>query len=160
MQTRAGQATEPLPRPHLQGYLLPAYHKFYWFGLNTSDGATWLQQDRTINTTYKSWGIFKHGSGNLPEREPNNYVDPEFCAGCNFTELITGKLPVWGWGDEQCQLTFPVMCRSIGEHASSDTPLGLGSGWHVPARLRRWLPVLGPRPRAQLVPVVRSVRRI
>jgi hypothetical protein len=126
LQTRAGQATEPLPRPHLQGYLLPAYHKFYWFGLNTSDGATWLQQDRTINTTYKSWGIFKHGSGNLPEREPNNYVDPEFCAGCNFTELITGKLPVWGWGDEQCQLTFPVMCRSIGEHASSDTP---ASAW-------------------------------
>jgi hypothetical protein len=108
--------------PALQGYLLPAYHKFYWFGLNTSDGTQWHQQDRTISTSYRSWGIFKHGSGNLPEREPNNYIDPEYCAGCNYTELITGKLPVWGWSDEQCQLTYPVMCRSIGECAHGITP--------------------------------------
>jgi hypothetical protein len=99
----------------LQGLLLPSFHRFYWFGLNTSDGSSWVQMDRTINTTYKSWGTFKPGPGQRAAKEPNNLFDPEYCAGANFTELIPGKAPVWGWGDEQCTLLRPVMCRSIGE---------------------------------------------
>ncbi len=99
-----------------QGYLLPSFHRYYWMGLNTSDGRSWAQMDRTINTTYRAWGVFKPGPGQPSSREPNNLVDPEYCAGGNYTELISGKAPAWGWGDEQCTDLHPIMCRSIGEN--------------------------------------------
>ena len=98
------------------GVLTPVYDPIYWFGLNTSDGSTWNQLDRTISNTFKGWGVFKPGPGQQPTREPNNLFDPEYCAGCNYTELVTGKFSAWGWGDEQCGQLHPVMCRSTGAY--------------------------------------------
>lgn len=126
MQAAGGASPAGAPHPpyqwhsaaaaHPQGYLLPVYHQYYWFGLNTSDGSTWNQLDRTISNTFKGWGVFKPGPGQQPTREPNNLFDPEYCAGCNYTELVTGKFSVWGWGDEQCGQLHPVMCRSTGAY--------------------------------------------
>jgi hypothetical protein len=98
-----------------QGILLPAYHTFYWMGLNTSawPSFTWLDRSPApdYNSTYTHWGL-------SPTPEPNNRPNPpELCAGANisqaFSTLPNNSAPAWGWSDANCTLSFNFICMIL-----------------------------------------------
>jgi hypothetical protein len=94
-----------------QGFLIPAFHKMYWLGGQSSDTKypvfSWLDRSAGIYPgTYQNWGKL----GSL--LEPNNAIaPPEYCMLANWTQAY-GNPRRWGWSDVNCnmvQATF--MCR-------------------------------------------------
>ena len=55
------------------------------------------------------WGTYFENGKASPE--PNNLLNPEFCAVANFS-MSFGTPAAWGWADSACQLRFPFMCRN------------------------------------------------
>jgi hypothetical protein len=131
-----------------QGILLPAYHTFYWMGLNTSSWPNFTWLDRSLapdyNSTYTHWGL-------SPTPEPNNRPNPpELCAGANISQAFS-TLPnnsAWGWSDANCSLSYNFICKILRE-----PPRPAGSG---PASLSRlcWpcVPSQSPHRRSPALP--------
>jgi hypothetical protein len=91
------------------GLLLPAFHKSYWIGLNTTLAAwpatwTWVDSRPYVrNVTYQNWGVYQ--PGNLAE--PNNVTGSEACAVANTSQP---RGPTWGWSDTNCMGAWIFMC--------------------------------------------------
>jgi hypothetical protein len=117
------------------GYLLPAYHRSYWIGYRTKTPGLKLHAFGTVDATLNParyrlyrWGTYFENGKASPE--PNNLMNPEFCATANFS-MTFGTPAAWGWADTSCGLRFPFMCRNY-----SETPGRAGERW-------RWcLPLL------------------
>jgi hypothetical protein len=116
------------------GFLLPEYHRFYWLGLNSSQGPaswpnfTWIDSSPgPINSSYEHWGRY------LPQQEPEpnfNYNrPPELCAGANASQAYYNPL-AWGWADESCLERHPFMCRMLREWILLGAMPKLVCSWH------------------------------
>jgi hypothetical protein len=97
----------------LAGFLLPAFHKVYWLGLDSGNRTwpTFRWMDRslpaladgsgTANRTYTHWGK----TDGIPE--PNSRVN------CSVADGAGAFAGAWGWNDYQCSNTAIFMCRKI-----------------------------------------------
>jgi hypothetical protein len=93
------------------GFLLPAYHRYYWMGLDSTT-STWPKfrwMDRSLpgptDATYMHWG--RDGVVS----EPNNATGSELCGVANVSQAYSGA---WGWSDARCSMSAPFMCRAVG----------------------------------------------
>lgn len=92
----------------VQGYLLPAFHKAYWIGLQSPEKpyGTWSWIDSSpapSKKTYTHWGMA------LPTyaKEPDmNFT----CVSANASEAFEDP-PAWGWSDASCDMLLPFMCK-------------------------------------------------
>jgi hypothetical protein len=97
------------------GYLLPDFHKAYWFGLVSNESFYpifgWLDPlfPGPAQTDYRNWGTLSTAAGDLPE--PNNQQPPEYCGACSASQARSGA---WGWADQGCALSYVQMCRIQG----------------------------------------------
>jgi hypothetical protein len=94
------------------GFLVPAYHKSYWVGLQRAGTAGFRWLDGSLpgpnSSSYQHWGTYK--PGNI--REPNNMLPSELCAVANNTQAY-GTPPAWGWSDTRCSGQFVFICRQL-----------------------------------------------
>ncbi len=103
-----------------RGSLLANYHKFYWFGMQTSvfgaqwPNFTWIDDKKAIYVgNYQHWGVLQPGA----VLEPNNLVAPEDCAGSNLTMGIIkidktfGMDGIGGWADHNCEEKYSYICE-------------------------------------------------
>ncbi len=101
----------------MQGYLIPAYHRAYWMGLEAISRTRWQWLEPSVpdlagpGKVYTNWGVSPDGRA-----EPNNRFPPENCGASNMSQLANGA---GGWADANCQVKLPFICKMIRECASS-----------------------------------------
>ncbi len=85
------------------GTLLPFFHRSYWMGLYTT--ADDFPAYKWYDTRFKgpSAGGYGNWGGSQPDIKSN-------CVAANFTQLNRAS-GAWGWNDQNCRNTFPVICR-------------------------------------------------
>jgi hypothetical protein len=100
------------------GFLLPKYHKLYWFGLETGKGGarwpnfTWVDSNNAIfRPNYQHWGYIQHPNG-AKQLEPNNLIPTESCAGANATlRWSQHGAEAFGWADRNCSEQYISICE-------------------------------------------------
>jgi hypothetical protein len=88
------------------GTLLPFFHRSYWMGLFTT--ADDYPAFRWLDKRFK--GPSAGGYGSWGPSQPDAR---QTCAVANFTQSNRAQ-GTWGWNDQNCRNTFPVICRARG----------------------------------------------
>jgi hypothetical protein len=89
------------------GFLLPAFHKLYWMGLDA---------------TNRSWPSFKWMDRSLPAPSASTYShwgktdgvpEPNSMSNCTAADASSSFGGAWGWNDLPCERRQAFMCRKL-----------------------------------------------
>jgi hypothetical protein len=84
-----------------QGVLIPAYHQWYWLGIEAAQWPKFTSLDKSIPSpsrlTYQHWA----------DGQPNTNQS------CGAASMALSYGNAWGWMDADCSWTGPVICKTL-----------------------------------------------
>ncbi len=90
------------------GVLIPAYHQWYWLGIEAAQWPKFTSIDKSIPSpsrlTYQHWA----------DGQPNTN---QACAAVAASLAYGGA---WGWLDADCNWKGAVVCKTLSEWPSTD----------------------------------------